>query len=131
MNRDSRVVTARAQVTGADPQVLAGPWELDSVKDWKHKYSMIVYNRGNVDHQGYDLVVRAEYDDGTGTYQTAPQPDAGGNAQITVKSQAEKTMEFYIPKGVAFRLVGWGVGGDTEGRIEMIEVPFESNISDR
>jgi len=130
MNRDSRVFTARELVTGASAQVLAGPWPLDGVKDWKHKFSMIVYNRGNVDHLGYDLVVRAEYYDGS-AWQTAPQPDGAGNAQITVKAQAEKTLEFYFPKGSQFRLVGWGVGGDTEGRIEMIEVPFESNLSDR
>ena len=129
MNRDSRVFTARELVSGAAAQVLAGPWPLDGIKDWKHKYSMIVYNRGNVDNLGYDLVLRAEYLDGT--WKTAPQPDAGGDAQITVKAMAEKTLEFYFPKGTEFRLVGWGVSGDTEGRIEMIEVPFESNVSDR
>lgn len=130
MNRDSRVITARAQVTGASPFVLAGPWPLDSVKDWKHKYSVVVYNRGNVNHLGYDLFIRAEYLVGA-TWTTCPQPNAAGNAEMTVVSQAERMLEFYFPRGTQFRFVGYGVGGDTEARIEMVEVPFESNISDR
>ena len=50
---------------------------------------------------------------------------------MTVVAQAERMLEFCFPEGTQFRLVGYGVGGDTEGRIEMVEVPFESNISDR
>jgi len=130
MNRDSRIFTARELVSGAAAQVLAGPWPLDGIKDWKHKYSLMVYNRGNVDLLGYDMVFRAEYYDGS-AWVTAPQPDAGGDAQITVKSNAEKTLEFCFPKGTQFRYVGWGVGGDTEGAIDTIEMDFESNISDR
>jgi hypothetical protein len=137
MNRDSRVFTARAQVTGMDPQVLAGPWPLDGVKDWKHKYSAVVYNRGNVDHQGYDLFIRVEYWDGS-AWQIAQRPGVdksggvqSGDASMTVHAQAEATLEWYFAKGTQFRIVGYGVGGDTEGRIEMVETPFESNISDR
>lgn len=129
MNRDSRIFTARKQVVG-ETQVLAGPWPLDGIKDWKHKFSLMVYNRGNVDHLGYNMFFVPQYLV-NGVWTNCPQPNALGSALIEIKANAERMVEFYFPKGEAFRYIGYAVGGDTEGAVDTIEMDFESNISDR
>jgi hypothetical protein len=135
MNRSDYVFTAR-EYAGAE-QVLVGPFTLDNVKDWKHKYSVMVHNVGNPNFAETDLYIRAEYWDGS-AWQVAQVPGVAraagvdaGNASMNVVAGAEAMMEFCYPKGTNFRFVGHGIGGMTEGRIVVLETPFESNVADR
>lgn len=123
MNRHSIVWTA-----GNTNGVLMGPFALDGVKEWKHKYTIMVHNFGN-----FNLVYTPQYLNATtGLWTTCSRVGpTGAMGPYTCVARAEQTVEFMFCFGTSFRIWGRGVGGVTDGRIEMIEVDFESNISER
>ena len=125
MNRHSQVFTAPS---GQD-RVLLGPMVLTSHLVEKHKQSFMVHNFGD-----YPVQLAFQYSDDSGaTWKTATPvgATAGSLAAQTVPAKTERTVECAFPKGDRFQIAGQGVGGTTDGRIEMMEVDFESNLSDR
>jgi hypothetical protein len=125
MNRSHDIVfTARADVNG----VLMGPFTLVSHLVEKHKYSLLVSNFGN-----YDLVFTPQYlPTAAGAWTTCTNVGATSPAgPYTLVAKAEKVIDFAFPAGVQWRIVGYGDGGVTEGRVIVEETDFFDNINDR
>jgi hypothetical protein len=126
VNRHSQVFTAPDGVS----RTLLGPMVLTSHLVEKHKQSFMVHNFGDV-----PVEMTWQYSDDTGTtWKTIPNAvgmTSGSLASVSIPAKTERTVECAFPKGDRFRIIGQGVGGTTDGRIEMLEVDFESNLSDR
>ena len=126
MNRHSQVFTAPSGVS----RTLLGPMVLTSHLVEKHKQSFMIHNFG-------DYVARMTFQysiDSGATWLTIPNAvgmTSGSLANVDIPAKTERTIETAFPKGDRFRIIGEGVGGTTDGRIEMLEVDFESNLSDR
>jgi len=127
MNRHSTVFTAPSGSGNA--KALLGPMVLTSHLVEKHKQSFMIHNFGN-----YPVVVAFQYSTNSGsTWKTctAVGSTSGSLAAVSIPAKTERTVECAFPKGDRFRIVGYGNGGTTDGRIEMLEVDFESNLNDR
>lgn len=125
MNRSHDIAwTARRDVNA----VLVGPFTLVSHLVEEHKYSLLVWNSGN-----FDLVFTPQYLPAAGgTWTTCTQVGATSPAgPYTLVAKAEMTAEFAFPAGTQWRIVGYGDGGVTEGRIVIEQVDFTANINDR
>ena len=125
MNRHSQVFTAPDGVS----RTLLGPMALTSHLVEKHKQSFMIHNFGDVPVQ-----MTFQYSDDSGaTWQTCTGVGAttGSLAAVSIPAKVERMYECAFPDGDRFRIIGQGVGGTTDGRIEMLEVDFESNLSDR
>ena len=125
MNRHSQVFTAPNGVS----RTLLGPMILTTHLVEKHKQSYMIHNFGD-----YPVLVSFQHSEDSGTTWVASSPvgsTAGSVTNLSILPKTERTVEVFFDKGDRFRLVGHGVGGMTEGRIEMLEVDFESNLSDR
>lgn len=125
MNRHSQVFTAPNGVS----RTLLGPMVLTSHLVEKHKQSYMIHNFGD-----YAVQVSFQYSDDSGATWKACSPvgsTAGSLTNLSIPAKTERTVEVAFFKGDRFRIVGQGVNGVTDGRIEMLEVDFESNLSDR
>lgn len=126
MNRHSQVFTAPDGVS----RTLLGPMVLTNHLVEKHKQSFMIHNFGDVTAR-----LTFQYSDDSGaSWKTVPNAvgmTSGSLANVDIPAKTERTIECAFPKGDRFRIIGQGVNGTTEGRIEMLEVDFESNLSDR
>ncbi len=128
MNRHSCVFTAPAD---AD-RVALGPMAITSHLVEKHKFSFFVHNFGDA---GCYVYVQYSVNAGATWINATPVGATGGAVggvqPELIPARVERMMEFMFPKGDRFRVVVHGDGAITEGRIEMCEVDFESNLNDR
>lgn len=127
MNRHSTVWVAPSG--SANQKALLGPMVITAHLVEKHKFSFLIHNFGS-----YPVVLALQYSSDSGvTWSacTAVGKTSSPLSDIQVVAKAEKTIEGAFPKGDRFRIVGYGNGGTTDGRIEMIEGDFESNLNDR
>jgi hypothetical protein len=125
VNRHSQVFTAPDGVS----RTLLGPMALTSHLVEKHKQSFMIHNFGDV-----PVLVSFQHSEDSGASwvaSTVVGSTAGSVTNLSIPAKTERTVEVAFDKGDRFRIVGQGVGGTTEGRIEMLEVDFESNLSDR
>jgi hypothetical protein len=126
VNRHSQVFTAPDGVS----RTLLGPMALTPHLVEKHKQSYMIHNFGD-----YTARLTFQYSDDEGvSWKTIPNAvgmTSGSLADVDIPPKTERTIEMAFPKGDRFRIIGQGINGTTEGRIEMLEVDFESNLSDR
>jgi len=95
----------------------------------KHKFSFLIHNFGS-----YPVILTCQYSSDSGvTWSTctAVGKTSSPLSNIQIVAKAEKVLDIAFDKGDRFRIVGYGYGGLTDGRIEMIEGDFESNLNDR
>jgi hypothetical protein len=125
VNRHSQVFTAPDGVS----RTLLGPVALTSHLVEKHKQSYVVHNFGD-----YPVRMSWQHSEDSGVSWVPSTPvgsTAGSVTNLEIPAKTERTVEVAFDKGDRFRIIGQGVGGTTEGRIEMVEVDFESNLNAR
>jgi len=127
MNRHSTVWTAPSGSGNA--RALIGPMIITSHLVEKHKQSFMIHNFGS-----YPVVISAQHSEDSGTTwvaSTVVGSTTGTLTTLTIPAKTERMFEVAFDKGDRFRVIGYGNGGVTDGRIEMLEVDFESNLNDR